>query len=260
MTRKCKTILLSMILLLWNLPGFTQIVRTIEIEGDMFRIPELSVMLTEEGDNTVKVAMAMPKDMRREPYRGVDIQEGDVILYLNGKRIKKVKVFEELYADLEIGAKVQIGIKRDKDPFIISFDKADPKDLPQMQMAGRGSGEGGHSPGGQRMMMITPEEMDGYENLKPVMGLAVILGEEEGMVIVARVLPLPGMDKNELKDGDIIQALNGQVVKSTQQFEEIYGKVEVGDKLDFELSRDGQKLSVSVVKPKARGNIIIRQD
>ncbi len=259
MTRKWKTILLSMILLLWNLPGFTQIVRTISIEGEMFRIAELSVMLSEDGENTVKVAMAMPKDMRREPYRGVDIQEGDVILYLNGKRIRKVKAFEEQYAELEIGAKVQIGIKRDKDPFIISFDKADPKDLPQMQMTGSGSGEGGHSPGVQRMM-LTPEDMGGYENLKPVLGLAVILGEEEEMVKVARVLPLPGMDKNELKDGDIIQALNGQKVKSTQQFEEIYKKVEVGDKLDIELSRDGHKLSVSVVKPKARGNIIIRQD
>lgn len=253
---------LLLLILIWNPPSKCQIVtRTIDGDGDMFRIPELSVVLSEADEKTVKVEMAMPSDMRREPYRNVDIKEGDIILYLNGKRIKKVKDFEEKYGTLEIGEKVQIGIKREDNRFIISFEKADPKDLPQMNVVTERSGEGGeHQGGGRRTMRISSADFEGYENVTPFLGLGIIVGLEDEKVKVARMLPIPNIEKNDLKAGDVIQAVNGQAIESVQQFEEIFEDLAVGDNIELEFLRDGKTMSTSIKKPEARGTMRIRRN
>ena len=91
MNKMMKSALGLAVLLLLQSSALSQ-ARTMVVSGDAFRIPELSVMLSEE-DKTVTVLFAMPKDNRIKPFRTVDMQRGDVILYLNGKRIEALSEF-----------------------------------------------------------------------------------------------------------------------------------------------------------------------
>lgn len=254
-----KLFLAFVLLMLCNLPGHGQVARRmLTIEGDAFRIPELSAIISEEEDK-VKVVMAMPTEMRRKAYRNVDLQESDIVLYLNGKRIKAVKDFEETYESLAIGDTVQIGIRRDEDRFIVSFPKADPKDLPQMGVVRRGSGEeGGEAEGGRIVIRRGPGEAGEAENLTPVLSLGVLIGLADEAVKVVDVLPIPDVENVGLQKGDVIKKLNGQEIEKVAQFEEQFEKIGVGEQVNLEFLRDGKEMKISFPKPESPGNVMIR--
>ncbi|MFQ5633391.1 MAG: hypothetical protein ACE5I1_31885, partial [bacterium] len=148
-------------------------------QGEIFMIPELSALLREQG-KVVKVEMAMPVDTRPTAYRKVDIKSGDIVLYLNGARIKRLKAFTSIYDSLQVGAPVEIGLKRDDVRFISSFKKADPKDLPQRKMMvmtsdGKEISTEGVEGGGQRVVMRANSLETDMDELHPVMELGIIL-------------------------------------------------------------------------------------
>ena len=226
------------------------------ISGDAFRIPELSVMLSEE-DKAVTVLFAMPKDSRIKPYRTVDIQRGDVVLYLNGKRIKALSEFEEQYKALAIGDAVQIGLRRGEERFISSFDKADPEDLPQMGMSRTVSGDGaGDESGGSQRMMLGPEA----EGATPVLGLGALLKDIDKKVQVVAKLPTMGEGSSgpSLQEGDVIAKLDGVEMKSVSQLAESFDAIEPGADVSLVVLRGGKVIKARFAKPKVQGNVIMR--
>lgn len=235
-------------------------------EGEVFMIPEVSAVLRAEGE-IVKVEMAMPVESRPAAYKDIDIKTGDIVLYLNGKRIKALKEFTSIYDSVKIGELVEIGLKRDDMRFISSFKKADPKDLPQRRTIVMRS-DGGQvtttdvGSDGKRMVMQPNEIEREMDELQPVMELGIILGGKKNLIQVARKLPIPveGLGDTGFKEGDIFKSLNGKKLESLKQFTEMFTKLAVGDKVELEYEREKKMLSASFAKPQARGMMKIRRD
>ena len=74
--------------------------------------------------NEVKVVFVTPAQRRGKAYRDVDLKTEDRILMANGKRIKTVADFKELYESLPVGEELKMGLRRGEEMRMASFQKS----------------------------------------------------------------------------------------------------------------------------------------
>ena len=60
-----------------------------------------------------------------EEYKDVDIQLNDVIIYANGKPLKSLEDFKNIYSNAAVGEEMKLGIRRGEEMFIASFKRMD---------------------------------------------------------------------------------------------------------------------------------------
>jgi hypothetical protein len=60
-----------------------------------------------------------------DEYKDVDMQLNDVIIYTNGKQVKSLNDFKEIYSNAAPGAEIKLGIRRGEEMFIASFKRMD---------------------------------------------------------------------------------------------------------------------------------------
>ena len=96
--------------------------------GEAEFLPEFNgVVLFEK--NKFVINLNIPANMRSKEYQNVDLQTGDEIQFVNGKKIKTIKDFRKYYSELKPGDEVKFGIVRDNQRYIIPFKKGSmPKD------------------------------------------------------------------------------------------------------------------------------------
>ena len=206
--------------------------RLAQMPDDMFDLPELASIITLR-DGKLLVDNVLEKRMRPKEYESVDIQEGDAIMMVNGKRVKSLQDLKDAYASVAVGSPVKFGVERDKEMTIISFDKADPEKLPKRRII-MNKGDGG---GGGRDLMIVP-------------GAGLLVGSKGKEVTVEDILDdgssaLKGAD---VKKGDMITAVNATKVTSFREFSDAFKKINVGEKVTFHTSRKDQQLSFMFTK------------
>ncbi|MDA8019943.1 MAG: PDZ domain-containing protein [Thermoanaerobaculia bacterium] len=219
---------------------------------DTLMIREIGAIL-ESTDDGVRVAVAMPAEARPEAYRDVDVREGDVILVINGRRIREFATARELLEQAEVGDEIALGIDRDGRSVIVRFPKADPSSLPD-RMVYQGPG-GGHAMAVESQMMIGGEGVD----LTPVMGLGVILegdGEEPETVTVSVVLPIV---ETTLQEGDVLKSLGGEAVTSAAAVAESVEALDVGADIQLVVVRGDEEVTVTQAKSAAQGSVRIRR-
>ena len=218
-----------------------------KIIGQPFTLGEVGAVVVDNGKE-IKVLHAMPVDMRPKAYKDIDLKDGDVVLMCNGKRLKTLKELEEAYNATAVGADFKMGVKRGDERMIVAFAKADPKDLPKMQMT-MSTGDGPMSAGGANVRrMVVGGQNTG--DVAPLMGLGIIVGKKDEVFKIVGVMPnaAKGVD---LKVDDIVESLNGEKISSTQQLAEMYEKLAVGAKLELKYKRDGKPMQASLTKPEA---------
>ncbi|MFQ5640070.1 MAG: hypothetical protein ACE5IR_18990 [bacterium] len=67
-----------------------QVRMTRKIDGDgAFHLKELQAILTSK-DDTVKILMVLPENLRPEGYRKIKVLQGDEILMMNAKRMRSI--------------------------------------------------------------------------------------------------------------------------------------------------------------------------
>jgi S1-C subfamily serine protease len=224
-----------------------------KIVGQPFTLGEVGAVIVDNGKE-LKVLHAMPVDMRLKAYKDIDIKDGDIVLMCNGKRLKTLKELEEAYNATAVAADFILGVKRGEERMIVAFAKADPKDLPKMQM--NVSSTEGAMPGGPnvRRMVIG----GGGQDIAPLMGLGIIVGKKDGAFKIVGVMQNAGKSA-DLKVDDIVESFNGVKITSTQQLSEMYDKLAVGAKLDIKYKRDGKSMQASLAKPEAQqGRVMMR--
>ncbi len=150
-TRRCvlriKSVVLALfVILAVAMPLSAQQKTVVKIEGEnLFIFQEFLLVLAEE-DGKVVVTVAPPEGSLPEEYKDVDVQGGDIVKMMNGKRIKTTAAIKELYEKLETGDEIKIGVKRDDEMFIVEFAKRDPGKMKGKMMIrmepGDESGEG----------------------------------------------------------------------------------------------------------------------
>lgn len=232
--RICRIAVLSMaaVVMLWFPMAAGAQVHTLKIGGDgeIFLLKELGAIIS-ESDQGMSVLMVLPQDQRAKAYRDIDLQEGDILVMFNGKRMKTAGQMEEAYGGLKIGDEIKLGIKRDKDMMITTLAKANPNDLP-----------------GQMKIMKGPScPASGDMTLADV---GVMLKKEEGKLIVDEVVA-------ELADqftgavpekGDVILKVNGTTISRPEQLSEVFTNIKNGEKVDIVLGRKGQEVTTGFVK------------
>ena len=105
-------------------------------------LPEIKGMVVFE-DGKVAVGFTPPADQRGKEYKDVDLQTGDEIQFVNGKRIKTLADFKKNYGEIKVGSQVKLGFIRENQKFIVSFNKAEDTKGPQKIMKFTTTGEGG---------------------------------------------------------------------------------------------------------------------
>lgn len=229
-----------------------------KIMGQPFNLGELGAVIVDNG-REIKFLHVMPADNRPKAYKDVDVQAGDVILMCNGKRLKTLKELEEAYKATAVGAEFKMGVRRKEERFIVSFAKADPKDLPKMvmQMATTGGQASGGS--GVKMQRFTfggPGQDAG--DVAPLLGIGLIIGKKDNVFKIVGVMP--NAAAADLKQDDIVESFNGEKIKSTQQLSDMYEKLAVGDKIELQYKRGDKTMQASLTKKEAQGRMMIRSN
>ena len=192
--------------------------------GDVVFLRELGVVVgTEEGSDEIRLIVVMPQS------REVALEKGDLVLMVDGVRIRDVGALREAYEAAEVGQVVKLGIRRGDQRFLTSFEKQEPEDLER---------------GGTRMMMIGGPGAD-FDDLQPLPEFGVILGEKEGGLVVAMELP---MGESAFQTDDVIRSINGREVSTLARFREIYEPVAVGDDVDLGGLRGDEEVGATRAK------------
>ena len=106
-----------------------KISRSLSFEADaVAMLKETSSILTEENGKTI-VKFMPPKMAIDKNYQDVDLKANDEILFINGKKVKKLDDFKKVYNDIKIGSEIELGIKRKNEKFFVKLFKADPSKL-----------------------------------------------------------------------------------------------------------------------------------
>lgn len=229
--------------------------------GGIFNLPEVGAVIMSKGSE-IKVEVAIPVDHRLKAYRDIDLQTGDLILMMNAKRLKSAQEMEEIYNSLKVGEEVKLGIKRNEARFIVSFAKADPKDLPQrtmMVMATDDTPEGGQAVPKRRIVM-GGQEFSG--DVAVLAGLGIIAGSKDGGEV--RVLErMPGAGRAqaeiEIKKDDVVLSLNGEKIKSATQLGELYEKIATGARVELQYRRGDKTMTAALAKPQEPAGLIRRE-
>jgi S1-C subfamily serine protease len=208
-------------------------------ENDLLHIPELSALIAGNAEQ-LTVDHVIEPEMRAKGYEKTDVQEGDVIFMVNGKKLNKLSDLKEIYNLASIGSTVKLGIKRNKQMMIASFVKADPKSMPKMRM------------------MISHGDDEDFLGI-PQIGLRFSSTGKD--VVVKEVLPnasteLPDVD---VKEGDAITKINGSSITSFKTFEKAYKKIHAGERVELVAKRGGKSQTIVFPKPKDNGHVIIRR-
>jgi S1-C subfamily serine protease len=208
-------------------------------EDNIFAVPELSAMIGQDGDKLV-VENIMEVQMRPKGYEKTDLLEGDVILMANGKKAGSLNDLKEIYKGTSVGSTVKIGIKRKDEMMIVSFVKADPKDLPQMRM----------------IVSNGPDE-----DFIGIPQIGLLFGSKGKKVVIKNVMPNAAKDIPDVdaKEGDVIMKINGSLIQSFKDFQKAYEKIAVGDHVEIITSRFGKLQTIGFSKPKNEGKTIIRR-
>jgi S1-C subfamily serine protease len=210
------------------------------LPDDMFDLRELATIISVQ-DGKIVVDNVMEKRMRPKENESVDIQQGDVIMMVNGKRVKSLQDLKEAYASVAVGSPVKFGIERNKEMAMISFDKADPEKLPKRRiMINRGDG-------GRDIMMVP--------------GTGLMIGSKGKEVVIEDMLDSdsPALKEADVKKGDIITAVNETTVTSFKDFSDAFKKIAVGDKVTFHTSRKDKPLSFSFTKAEGGQQRVIKR-
>jgi Do/DeqQ family serine protease len=99
---------------------------------------------------------------------------------------------------------------------------------------------------GIQMMAITPE-LKQRVNSDPNSGLTI--NENQGVLIV-KVMPGSPADKAGIRAGDVIQKVNGEIVREASEVQKSVEKAQVGGNLRLDLRRNGRTINIAV-KPGA---------
>ncbi len=217
-------------------------------DGEMFMFKELmaGVMQHEDGP---QVEFAMPSEQRLEVYRKVDIKQNDIIMMVNGKRIRTVDNLRKAFESIKIGEDVKLGIKRGKDMTIVSFAKGDPDKFPKMKIttmsgpAGKGKDEGG--------AMTIVRGGPGAVEVAMLSGTGILVAKKQDALVIMAFMEdgKQALGDADIQVGDRIVSFQGGEVTETDKLSELFDEIKVGEEITLVLAREKKEFTVTFAKP-----------
>lgn len=204
-----------------------------------------AIAQAQEDSEAITFGTLLSTSSRPQANRDIDVAKGDEVVMLNGQRVRSIQALRELYEGVEEGDEVKMALKRDGQPFLVSFAKSAEVGsgvVVRRRQVGGGGGEG------VRIIRSGGGDVEVFHEAR------VILGEQDGEVRVINQLPGAG----DLHEGDVVLTLDGKAVDSVAALREIYGALAVGDTLRLGLRRGEDRIEVGVTKAEKPAGMVIR--
>lgn len=211
------------------------------------------------GDEPITVQTVRETSSQSSDFDLPALQEGDQILYINGTRVREWEALRDAYEDVEDDAEVKLGIRRGAETLIESFIKPSEETLAEAGIRMNRSVSFGGDAGGISISSDgtsgaavagnnTSFQMAGSPgSMRPWGG--ILLGEGDGQISVAfAATPFDGSD---LKQGDVIKAINDTDVTTIDALVEAFDALDVGAEVRLTLEREGETASDTFKKPSA---------
>jgi S1-C subfamily serine protease len=216
-----------------------------EVEHRTFD-PETSMIFLEIGaiagvgeDGDVVIETVLPQRARPQENRGVDVRAGDRLMMVNGQRARSIAGVREIYDGLDDGGEVKLALGRGEERLLVGFAKQDSDSF-----AGGGPGS--------RVRIVRAGPGSGAELLHEA---RAVLRESDGTVKIDAVLG----DGGELRQGDVIGAVNGREVTDLAGYREAYAAVEIGGALRLTVRRGDEAVDVELTKEQPPEGMVIRR-
>jgi S1-C subfamily serine protease len=210
------------------------------MEGDAFLLKELGAAIASD-NGALKVLNVMPPDHRPASYKEVDLQQDDIVVMANGKRLVGTKDLQSIYDNLKIGDELKLGIKRKEEMHLVSLKKGDPKDLPKLQMKVMRGG-------------------DDDDNTATFPAVGVVMKMKGKNIVIDELLPgETAVQKSDVKTGDVLVSMNDKQFKSLKEYSEAFDKVAPGKSVTWVLRRGESEHSITFNRPQPRMMMMKRE-
>ena len=166
----------------------------------------------------VLIADVIPGD----PADEAGIRPQDIVLEINGEKIKDSRELLKKVANLEVGQIAQIKVLRDGKPEIINVKVAKRDDD---KLVARKDPEILKTKLGIKVANLTPENANRF-NLSDTEGVVVVDLESKGKGAEAGI-----------RKGDILKGINRNEIRNVKDYDRMIGKVKDGDTIAFLIKR-----------------------
>ena len=204
-------------------------------EGEVVLLRELGVVAGPgEEEDEVRLMAIIPGTERE-----IALEKGDLVMMVNGQRVRDVATLRDAYEATGIGEVVKLGIRRGDERFLTSFEKKDPEEMEE---------------GGAVRVMVGGPGGE-FDDIHPMPEFGVLLAEKDGDVVVGMELP---MGTPAFKKDDVVQSINGRTIASLEEFRVEYEALAVGEDVALVVMRGSDEISATRAKVEQDGMIRMR--
>ncbi len=211
-------------------------------------LPEFEALIVEK-DGEVKVMLRFGKDTSKG---GDHLEKGDLILMINGVRVKDLANLKEVYGALEKGEQIKMGVRRGESRFIVSAIKGDKSE----SKSGAIKSISMSKSGGTKSMSMS-FQTDGDEKVTFITELGLLLTDVEKLVkvdgFIDRLAPEELKAKN-LEDWSLIK-INEKKPATGEEAKALIDAVKAGEDLELTFEKDGEEETIILKKPEANNRI-----
>ncbi len=235
--------LITTIGIIFAQPLHAQVQRTMTFDASTsFLLQELNAMII-ENDEGLLVEMIMGQPSGGSEAMDDELQRGDAILMVNGKRTSSVSVIRETYESLSKGDEIKIGVRRGETRFIVRAVKGDiPENIPG------------------RMVLSFDTDEGNPPTLLPELGV-LVTDNESGIQITSMLEPMLPVDlQNQELDDYLIQTVNGKRFEMAQNLQQYLNSLEVVDAIVLKIEKNGSQKTLELEKQEPRGNVRMNID
>lgn len=227
--------------------------------GEIFIIPECECLAMMK-DSVISILAVLEPEKRPAKYKSIDIQKGDVLMMLNGKKLTDATLLRTLYDSLAMGAEIKLGLKRNGKPMIVSYQKGEPIEGGNMKMVMNTDGDTPGGPGGGRVVkqFAGGEDFDEIDALVP---LGILIGISKGKAVVADLLPMAGEVYGEKTPAtkDELVSIDGKPVKGMETIESLRPSLVTAKKGTVVVKRDGKEITFNYTVPAELPQIMMKK-
>jgi len=127
---KRKIISSIIIIIIFNSFIYSQeqkLVKTFKADEVAF-LPELGAIISYE-EGKLKVSFVPPVETREKEYKDVDLKQGDEISFVNGKSVKSLKDFRDIYSKIKVKENVKLAVKRNNERMFVEYPRMDESNM-----------------------------------------------------------------------------------------------------------------------------------
>jgi len=205
---------------------------------------ELDEHLRKGLDVKVKTGVLVSQVMEGSPAEKGGMEDGDIIVEFNGKRVDSPAGLKELVGDTQAGETVKVKVVRDREPKTLTVTIGDwpedeslsfeaPENLIWLEQ-GKNWMKGAF---GQGRLGVQATDLNG--DLAPYFGV-----KEGGGALVLEVVDGSVAEGMGVKSGDVIVRIKDEDIGSVKDLVGVVGELEGGEKFDLTLVRSKKTMTL----------------